>query len=588
MDLVSQLEKIESSGLIRVAQRDPELAYIFRHALVQDAAYESLLRADRRSLHAAVGATLENLYAGRLDEIAGTLAMHFERAEERGKAIRYLVRAGESATCVYALNEAIEFFRHALELIPESYPQSDLIHLYNQYGHVLELAGCFDDAIKLYDQMRTEALRHQNPQMELLALLARAIIHSTPSPLQDTDLAQELSARALTLAVQLGDREAESRTYWILMLALLFDGQVDDAVVYGEKALEIASQINNPERLAFTLNDLAHCYSTAGQRQKAYTVNLEARQLWKTLGNTHMLVDNLNTCAENLFMLGKLDEADPIVTEGYTTACSIQNVWAQVYSLMIISLISLARGDISRVIEASDAFFALDPPQSYMLTQIILRSTLGCLYLDLGQPEKAFQVVRKDYQIPAGLKPTLHCPMLACQARLELRLGNLVEAEKLLDQALVYYNPENFLAFSPFYVALAQYEIYIAQGQHLKALASLDQYIEQLDRKEIFCSLPEHLLYKAQVLLTLNRKEEALTLLKEITSSWAHLNFHQIMWKVYALMSTLQLAFGQSAEAKTSRQIAREHFDFLLTNTPADLRPSILALPDAKILLEGH
>lgn len=588
MALVSQLEKIESSGLIRVAQSDPELAYIFRHALLQDAAYESLLRADRRSLHAAVGATLENLYAERLDEIAGTLAMHFERAEEHEKAIRYLVRAGESATCMYAVNEAIEFFRHALELIPASYPQSDLIHIYNQYGHVLELAGCFDDAIKLYDQMRTEALRHQNPQMELLALLARAIIHSTPSPLQDTDLAQELSARALTLAVQLGDREAESRTYWIVMLALLFDGQVDDAIVHGEKALEIAYQINNPERLAFTLNDLAHCYSAAGQRQKAYTVNLEARQLWERLGNTHMLVDNLNTCAENLFMLGKLDEASQIVTQGYTTACSIQNVWGQVYSLMIISLIGSALGDVSRVIEAGDALFALDHAQRYTLSQLLLRSTLGGLYLDLGQPEKAFQVVCKDYQIPASLKPTLHCPVLACQARLELQLGNLVDAENLLNQALIYYNPENFLTLSPFYVALAQYEIYTAQGQHLKALASLDQYIEFLYRMEIFCGLPEHLLYKAQVLVTLNRKEEALTLLKEITSSWAHLNFHQIMWKVYALMSKLQLAFGQSAEAQASQQIAREHFDFLITHTPANLRPSILALPDAKMLFEEH
>src|SRR3954470_18086022 len=104
MTLTTRLEKIESSGLIRLAQIKPELEYMFRHALVQDATYESLLKADRRSLHSAVGQTLEGLYAERLDEIAATLALHFERAEEYEKAVQYLIRAGEAAARVYAVD----------------------------------------------------------------------------------------------------------------------------------------------------------------------------------------------------------------------------------------------------------------------------------------------------------------------------------------------------------------------------------------------------------------------------------------------------------------------------------------------------
>src|SRR5688572_31253272 len=134
MTLATQLEKIESSGLIRLAQVDPELEYMFRHALVQDATYESLLKADRRSLHHAVGETLEGLYAGRLDEIAATLALHFERAEEYEKALEYLIRAGEAAARVYAIAEAIELFDRALKLVPASFSESDLINLYSQYG----------------------------------------------------------------------------------------------------------------------------------------------------------------------------------------------------------------------------------------------------------------------------------------------------------------------------------------------------------------------------------------------------------------------------------------------------------------------
>ena len=174
--LSARLEKIETSGLIRLAQVDPEMEYMFRHALVQDATYESLLKADRRSLHQAVGITLEGLYAGRLDEIAATLAMHFERAEDPEKAVRYLIRAGEAAARAYAVDEAIELFAHALELAPDTYSEDELIHLYSQYGRALELAGRFEAAIDAYAAMRAAAIQRKSPRMELVALMAHAII----------------------------------------------------------------------------------------------------------------------------------------------------------------------------------------------------------------------------------------------------------------------------------------------------------------------------------------------------------------------------------------------------------------------------
>ena len=64
MGVQAQLAALEASSLIRLAQPPPELEYIFQHALTRDAAYASLLRADRRALHRVVGETLERLHAG--------------------------------------------------------------------------------------------------------------------------------------------------------------------------------------------------------------------------------------------------------------------------------------------------------------------------------------------------------------------------------------------------------------------------------------------------------------------------------------------------------------------------------------------
>src|SRR5829696_6054503 len=74
---------LESSGLIvRLAALQPELEYLFRHVLVQDAAYDTLLKQEKKRLHLAVAETLEKRYPERRDELAGMLARHYESAGE--------------------------------------------------------------------------------------------------------------------------------------------------------------------------------------------------------------------------------------------------------------------------------------------------------------------------------------------------------------------------------------------------------------------------------------------------------------------------------------------------------------------------
>ena len=66
----NELNTLEASGLVQVATLEPELEYLFRHALVQDAAYSSLLKQDRRTLHRLAADTLLALYPERRRELA--------------------------------------------------------------------------------------------------------------------------------------------------------------------------------------------------------------------------------------------------------------------------------------------------------------------------------------------------------------------------------------------------------------------------------------------------------------------------------------------------------------------------------------
>ena len=107
------LAQLEHAELIRLRQQFPELEYIFKHALVQEAAYGSILAERRRAIHRSVAEAIERLFADRLDEFTSLLAYHNALAEDWEKAQAYLFKAGDQAGRMAADAEALEHYRQA-------------------------------------------------------------------------------------------------------------------------------------------------------------------------------------------------------------------------------------------------------------------------------------------------------------------------------------------------------------------------------------------------------------------------------------------------------------------------------------------
>ena len=116
-DIRAALIDLQRLDLVREGRRWPEPEYRFKHALIQEAAYRTLVAADRNRLHRKAAEWLEERHAGREDEVAGLLAYHWLGAEDEDKAIAYLTRAGDRARQEYALDEAIGHYRDLLPLL---------------------------------------------------------------------------------------------------------------------------------------------------------------------------------------------------------------------------------------------------------------------------------------------------------------------------------------------------------------------------------------------------------------------------------------------------------------------------------------
>ena len=125
--LPQYLDTLQHLDLTVLETPEPDLAYLFKHALTQEVAYNLMLFAQRRELHRAVAEWYERTFAEDLTPHYPLLAYHWNQAEDAPKAVEYMERAGEQAMRSGASLEAISLFNRALELAEAQPDRYDLI-----------------------------------------------------------------------------------------------------------------------------------------------------------------------------------------------------------------------------------------------------------------------------------------------------------------------------------------------------------------------------------------------------------------------------------------------------------------------------
>ncbi len=160
-DIEDRLSYLKEIQLIRERRRMGELEYLFEHTLAQEVVYESILPLKRKELHLKVARSIENIFESRLHEFYGMLAYHYSRAEDLDKTEEYLIKAGEEALKSSASNEALHYYRKALDLYLKKYGDTAVpekvamlekniaLSLYNR-GQYEEAVEYFDKALNYY------------------------------------------------------------------------------------------------------------------------------------------------------------------------------------------------------------------------------------------------------------------------------------------------------------------------------------------------------------------------------------------------------------------------------------------------------
>ncbi len=144
--LDQQLAQLQRVDLVREKNRLPELEYIFKHSLTQEATYNSLLMEQRREFHRRVGEALENLFSDRVEQYLGLLAHHFESAGDFAKAVGYLIQAGDRARLTDEHTEAIGYYQRAAKLLEKQHEENRLAQVWLKLGLIYNANFQFEAA----------------------------------------------------------------------------------------------------------------------------------------------------------------------------------------------------------------------------------------------------------------------------------------------------------------------------------------------------------------------------------------------------------------------------------------------------------
>ncbi len=271
---LKQLEIIYEQGLLA------EAGYVFKHAVIQDVAYQSLLRERRKELHRAVACAIEELYPERLAEHYEELAHHFFQAEEWQKALEYSALAGERAGRAFANVEARKHYARAVaatERLGAAMPAAGSAVVRAKYAGVLSVLGEYALAVEEYGRALDLARRAGDRRGEIDILVGMGAAHvfahrPEPALLQFDE--------ALALARDVGDLGYQAFCHGQRLLVHAAGwGRLVETAEDIEQALRLLPEITDPKRRAETLIWPGHVLQWRGDFTRAVDCLREAAEL---------------------------------------------------------------------------------------------------------------------------------------------------------------------------------------------------------------------------------------------------------------------------------------------------------------------
>ena len=462
--LPDYMETLTRLSLTLVESEAPDLAYIFKHAVTQEVAYNLMLYSQRRQLHRAVAEWIEQSNEMNIESYYTLLAYHWTQAAESieptdkdqavRKAVDYLEKAGEQAMQTYANKEAVEFFSQALEWdgkLPKPEGKDELrnrqvrrARWHSQIGlahyglgslpdcnkHVREALRLLESpipgsriqfALGLFPQILRQLLHRFFPSRyigsisnegereiaidvaRLYELMGRIYFYSNESlPITYCVL------RFMNTAEKAGPSPELASSYAGMAFLAGFAQLHQLAESYVDRALAVAKEVNLPSNL-ITVNVVTGVYELgAGKWDNVRTKGLEARALCEQLGDYRQWGDSTVLLAESALISGDVEYAINIQKILLEDARRRHNPLQQGWGLFGLAANNIRRGNAEVAIPMLEEALQILEELPNLASSINTNGQLALAHLRLGQHGQALAYASAVLDLAADISPTVY------------------------------------------------------------------------------------------------------------------------------------------------------------------------------------
>ncbi|KRQ96277.1 adenylate/guanylate cyclase domain-containing protein [Bradyrhizobium valentinum] len=359
-DMLSALSLLEQADIIHRVDISPFVRFAFKHVLLRDAIYDSLLRGKRQQIHADIAAILKHDFPELAESQPEVLAYHYQEAGNHQLAIRSWFESGQRALAHSANVEAIASFRKALQLL-SALPETP------------------------------ERTKHEI-DIQLALGIPLIAVHGYASA--ETC---EAFSRARALCLQLGDIPEYFQALYGLCMHSWMCARHDEALPMAEEFLSRSQALSEPVLLMVAHRVMGSTLLTIGDFQLSAnhfeeTIKLSSGKEKQPLSGLYMVepqVASLLLLSWDLWFLGHPDQALLRVSEALALAQDLGHPYTQAFAHYMTSVVHLLRGDSARAFESAEKSFEMSQEQRFSLYVILSRISRGRALGELGRLTEA-------------------------------------------------------------------------------------------------------------------------------------------------------------------------------------------------------
>jgi|GEM_PF-1189094 len=586
--LDASLTKLASADVIRLLTEELDPTYIFKHQLVQETTYDTMLKTKRAELHRLVAETIEKLAPDQLEENAAVLAFHYQRGGWDDMAFVYAALAGDVAWRAYAHTEALAHYDFAVQMagrLDTELFNPRIREVYTKRGRIFEVLGESADAIQNYHAMIAFAQRAKDPLMEAEGLNHLVTVQSVQLGSPSADAVHHLE-RALELARQAGDQALIGRTLWNMGLIRRFSEQAL-ATDYFQQALELARSANLGDLAGYALTELTIQMEMLGRAQAARDYADQALMEFRALDNQPMVVDALAGRSVCSFYLGEVDASRAAAEEGIRISRATENIWGGIYNQLALLQTTCDVGDFDRLLSEGEGLRELTRQVGFPPFRGFILNTLIRALLELGQLERAQALGEECFQALDQMGvPIWQEVGRSTRGLVMAHRGNFDEAHAMLDPLWQIGDDRLQTLFSLQFAGSAIPALALAQGRLDFGISFCNWMLNHHAREKTWrlaCDIYYYrgLLHHAGGHLDLAERD--LDRAREIAEQT---RYRLLLWHVDAALGKIYAQRDEKPRAREARQRAADLLRALAQNiSDPPLRDSFLARPEAADVL---